>query len=76
MLAEDHVPDASVGPTLHRIIKQQFEMLRDADRFCYQLMFRGKDLDGIESTRLSNVIYRTTGVRSMNRNVFIIPLDQ
>ncbi len=76
MLAEDHVPDASVGPTLHRIIKQQFEMLRDADRFWYQIIFRGKDLNGIESTRLSNVIYRNTGVRSMNRNVFIIPLDQ
>jgi len=76
MLAEDHVPGASVGPTLHRIISQQFEMLRDADRFWYQLLFRGKDLAGIESTKLSNVIYRNTEVRFMQRNVFVTPLGQ
>ena len=76
MLAEDHVPGASVGPTLHRIISQQFEMLRDADRFWYQLLFRGKALAGIESTKLSNVIYRNTNVRLMQRNVFVTPLGQ
>ncbi len=32
-LAEDHLPDSSVGPTFARIIGDQFERLRAGDRF-------------------------------------------
>lgn len=70
MLAEDHVPGANVGSTIHRILKQQFEMIRDADRFWYQRNYRGSALEVIENTRLRNVIIRNSGVRNMQANVF------
>ena len=34
-LAEDHVPGGSVGETVRAIISDQFERLRDGDRFFY-----------------------------------------
>ena len=35
-LAEDHVPGASVGETIRTIVADQFERLRDGDRFWYR----------------------------------------
>ena len=70
MLAEDHVPGGSVGLTLRRIIAQQFQNLRDADRFWYQHEMHPADVVVIDATRLSNVIYRNTGVRGIPRDVF------
>jgi hypothetical protein len=34
-LAEDHLPGASVGPLINAIVGNQFERLRDGDRFFY-----------------------------------------
>ena len=34
-LAEDHVPNASVGPLWHKILSEQFARMRDGDRFWY-----------------------------------------
>ncbi len=76
MLAEEHVPGASVGETLFHIFKQQFEMLRDADRFWYERDFKGQDLEVIRSTTLRDVIYRNSGVRNMSPNVFFVPAAQ
>ncbi len=72
MLSEDHFPGASVGPTLRRILSQQFADIRDADRFWYQHEMHPVDVVVIDSTRLSNVLYRNTGVRGIPRNVFQI----
>ena len=33
-LAEDHLPGPLIGETFHRILRDQFRQLRDADRFC------------------------------------------
>ncbi len=73
MLAEDHDPGASVGETLKSILKQQFEALRDADRFWYERDFRGDDLEVIRNTTLTHIIYRNSGVRNLYPNVFIVP---
>ena len=35
-LAEDHVRGAMVGEQWHRVLVDQFERLRDGDRFWYQ----------------------------------------
>ncbi len=37
VLAEDHVSGALVGETAHAILKDQFERLRDGDRFWYEI---------------------------------------
>lgn len=73
MLAEDHVNGASIGETLFIIFQQQFEMLRDSDRFWYERDFSGKELDLIRSTTLADVIYRNSGVRNMMPNIFFVP---
>lgn len=35
-LAEDHVPNSSLGETFHKIVREQFLRIRDGDRFWYQ----------------------------------------
>ena len=72
MLAEQHLPGASVGETLLVILKQQFELLRDADRFWYENDFKGRDLEIIRNTKLSQIIYRNSGVRNIPANVFYV----
>ena len=61
-LAEDHLRDAMVGPTFHRILKQQFEVLRDGDRFWFERYFQGRELAEIRRTRLVDIIRRNTRI--------------
>lgn len=75
-LAEDHVPDASVGQTFQRIMGDQFERTRDGDRFWYQLIFKGRQLSAIESTKLSDVIKRNTTITKLQDNVFFFDGDR
>jgi hypothetical protein len=57
-LAEDHVPGAMVGPTIHCILKRQFTRLRDADRFWYEHpdVFTSEQLAELKKVSLSRVI--------------------
>ena len=70
-LAEDHVRGSSVGPTLRAVISDQFERLRDGDRFWYQNIFSGRMLRQIERTTLSDVISRNTDLSNLQDNVFV-----
>ncbi len=76
ILSEDHVAGASIGETAFAIFKQQFEALRDADRFWYERDFRGADLEVIRNTKLVHIINRNSGVRNMMLNVFVAPAIQ
>ncbi len=69
-LAEDHAPNASVGPTFQRIIASQFERLRDGDRFWYERVFTGNALNALESVTLSQIIRRNTTITKLQDNVF------
>jgi len=69
-LAEDHLAGSSVGPTFQRIIADQFERLRDGDRFWYSKVFSGPQLESIERTRLSDIIRRNTTLTKIQDNVF------
>jgi peroxidase len=71
-LAEDHVPGASVGELARTIIADQFERLRDGDRFWYQRVFSGNALSQIEQTTLASVIRRNTTVNNLQNNVFFM----
>jgi hypothetical protein len=74
-LAEDHVPGSSAGPLIHAIVGNQFERLRDGDRFFYtndallqtSAVRRIIDLDRLT---LSQVIRLNTGVTNLQDNVF------
>lgn len=72
MLAEDKLPNSSVGRTLHAILKSQFEKLRDGDRFFYQhdLHLSFQEKQKIDQTRLSKVIRAVTNIENIQENVF------
>jgi hypothetical protein len=72
MLAEDHVPGASAGELIFTIIKEQFEALRDGDRFWHTIDpgFTADELSTLQNTRLSDIIQRNTGITDMQQNVF------
>jgi peroxidase len=63
-LAEDHLPGAFVGETIHAILVDQFSRLRDGDRFWYQNdpFFTGARLTRIENTTLADIIRRNTKI--------------
>lgn len=69
-LAEDHVAGSSMGELFRTIIADQFTRLRDGDRFWYQNLFTGRQLEAIEQTSLSDIIERNTGITSLQENVF------
>ncbi len=61
-LAEDPWQDAQVGETFFTILKEQFEALRDGDRFWYELTLGDAELLEVQRTRLSDVIRRNTDI--------------
>ena len=69
-LVEDHVDGASVGETFGAIVADQFERLRNGDRFWYQNVFSGARLRQIERTSLSDVIERNTDLTDLQEDVF------
>jgi hypothetical protein len=71
-LAEDHVPGGSTGALVQAIVADQFERLRDGDRFWYENTFSGRSLRAIESTSLSDVIQRNTTVSNLQEDVFFL----
>jgi hypothetical protein len=70
MLAEDHAPGANVGPTAQAVIADQFERIRDGDRFWYQREFSGQLLNQIQHTTLADIMARDAGVTNTQSNVF------
>jgi peroxidase len=73
-LAEDHVPGTLVGALMFTIIKDQFERLRDGDRFWYQNVFSGAELAELESTTLAAVLQRNYRLRKgLSSAVFVRP---
>ena len=71
-LAEDKVDNALVGEVFFIILKDQFERLRDGDRFWYQNYFHGKALKRIKKTTLAKIIQRNTSVGDeLQKNVFL-----
>jgi len=70
-LAEDRAPGALVGEFFFMVLKEQFERLRDGDRFWYERCFGGDLLREIEATRLSDIIKRNTTIGAeLPANVF------
>ena len=72
LLAEEHLPGSSLGPTLHAILKKQFEALRDGDFYYYERdpYLNRRTRDEVRNTSLSDVIERNTSLNSLSNNVF------
>ena len=71
-LAENHLPGAMVGQTFDVIIAQQFQALRDGDRFWYQNQgFDKATMREIESTTLSSLMLKNTDTEHMQADAFV-----
>jgi hypothetical protein len=62
-LSEAPVRGALVGPLIRAVLRDQFERVRDGDRFWYQRLFTGSALDRLEQTRIADVVRRNTSIR-------------
>ena len=69
-LAEDHV-SGMVGELVFCALTEQFEALRDGDRFWYERTLNRRDMR--EVTTLTNIIRRNTRIgREIQSNVFLV----
>ena len=72
-LAEDALPTSHLGLLFSIVIKEQFEALRDGDRFWYQRTLEEKELRDIEETTLADIIRRNTEIADeIPDNVFYV----
>ncbi|MFN8383824.1 MAG: peroxidase family protein [Anaerolineales bacterium] len=69
-LAEDHLPNSSVGATFTAIIVDQFTRLRDGDRFWYQNSLPKNTVRDIQNTSMADIIRLNTGLTKLQENVF------
>jgi peroxidase len=74
-LAEDHLPGASVGPTILASVGNQFQRLRDGDRFFYttDTLLQSaavRRIVDIHQVTLSQIIRWNTNITRIQDNVF------
>ena len=62
-LAEDPLPHGHLGPLCARLVIEQFQALRDGDRFWYDRLFGRVERRTLKRTRLSDIIRRNTSDR-------------
>ncbi len=72
-LSEDSIDDSMVGELLTAVLVEQFEALRDGDRFWYQNHMSRERQRMIRQTKLSDIIRRNTRIgREISDNVFVV----
>ena len=73
-LAEKHKHGMMVSETTYTILKDQFERLRDGDRFWYQIYLPHPLVAMLEHQSLSDIIRRNTTIgHELQDNVFRVP---
>jgi hypothetical protein len=72
LMAEDHLPNSMFGQMTGKIIETQFQLLRDGDRYYYENddVLLDADIAIIESSTMSDLVLRNTGIDLMQDNVF------
>jgi len=72
ILSEEHLPNKSVGRTLHAMLKTQFEKLRDGDYYFYlnDPYLPNQIRNEIRNTTFSDVIKRNTDLTNILPNAF------
>ena len=67
-LAEDHAPGAMMGETYHAVISDQFQRLRNGDRFWYEndpyFLSRPELMEQVATTTLADVIRRNSSIEN------------
>ena len=73
LLSEQHLPGKSVGPTLHAMLRHQFERLRDGDFYFYQHdpFLPPQVRDRVNQTSLADVIEDNTSLENLPNDIFL-----
>lgn len=73
MLAEDYMPGAMFGSTIKTILEDQFQRLRDGDKFYFEVdpVLSARDKSIIRQTTMRDVIMRNSDIKVMQDNVFL-----
>ena len=73
-ISEDHVEGALVGELIATVVRDQFQRLRDGDRFYYENALPRHLVRWVNHRTLSKVIRDNTGIGSeLQRNAFFAP---
>ncbi|MEO1713006.1 MAG: peroxidase family protein, partial [Bacteroidota bacterium] len=72
-LIEERMPNALFGPTLMKVMEQQFADLRDGDRFYYEndSDLSPEEIATIKGTRMVDIVLNNTDLDIMQENIFI-----
>jgi len=72
LLAEAHMPNGSMGLTMHEILKTQFQSVRDGDYYYFQNdpFFNVQEKQTLQNTKLGDIIKRNTTLNNLSTNVF------
>ena len=72
-LAEDPIDGSMLGELFHTIVVEQFEALRDGDRFWYERVLTREEMRDVAGVRLADIIRRNTNIGDeISDNVFIV----
>jgi hypothetical protein len=71
VMAEKHLPGASVGVLSKAIMVDQFTRVRDGDRFWYQNTFKAGDLQALNRTTLSGLIAANSVITNIQPTAFV-----
>ena len=75
-LAERHLPGALVGPTYMAFLSDQFERLRDGDRFSYKNYLTPEMITFVENQTLARIVRRNTDIgREFLNDVFHVLIN-
>ena len=69
-LAEDHLPNSSLGRTFTAILVDQFTRTRDGDRFWYENALAQNIVREINNTTLADIVRRNTSLTKLQADVF------
>lgn len=72
-LSEIPTGDALMGESMTTILKDQFERLRDGDRFWYQNQYSGAQLDELNNLSLADVIRRNSDISNIQDHAMVAP---
>lgn len=70
-LSEDYGQHTSIGPLFTAVLVDQFQRLRDGDRYWYEYIYSGKELNYFKKTKLADIIKRNTSINNLQDNVFM-----
>ncbi len=75
LMAEDHLPGSTLGPTAQALLLSEFERRMEGDRFFYLWDddLTPLEIEWITSSSLANVIMTNSGVTGLQDNVFFVP---